>query len=110
MAANAVLRDPPPDVPRGATLDIAGLRMVPVGSELATYLGKGSERGVLVIDVPEWARSAIHEGDVIVSVDGIPVRPSDASDVQISLPRYREAQLDILRDRVHHSVMLPARR
>ena len=94
-----------------AALDINGLRMVPVGTELSAYLGKGSERGLLVLDVPQWARSALRAGDVVLSVDDTPVRSSDNSDnVTIALPRFREAQLDILRDGVHHSVTLPARR
>jgi S1-C subfamily serine protease len=96
---------------KGAALDIAGLRMVPVGTELASYLGKGSERGLLVVAVPSWARSAVRAGDVILAVDGEAVRSDDASDeVRIALPRFRDAQLDILRDSVHHSVTLPARR
>ena len=96
---------------KGAALEIAGLRMVPVGSELASYLGKGSERGLLVVAVPSWARSALRAGDVVLAVDGEPVRSDDASDeVRIALPRFRDAQLDILRDSVHHSVTLPARR
>lgn len=93
------------------SLDIAGLRMVPVGSELASYLGSGSERGLLVLDVPAWARDAVRPGDVVLSVDGTPVRSNDgADDVTVAIPRFREAQLDILRDGVHHSVTLPARR
>lgn len=95
----------------GAELNIAGLRMVAVGSQLASYLGKGSDRGLLVVDVPEWARRALHAGDVVLSLDGRPVRSNDgADDVTFTLPRYREAELDILRDGVHHSVTLPARR
>ena len=94
-----------------SALNIAGLRMVPVGNELAAYLGKGSERGLLVIDVPQWAASALRPGDVVLSVDGSRVRARDGSDeVTVALPRLRDAQLDILRDRVHHSVTLPARR
>ena len=92
-------------------MDIAGLRMVPVGSELASYLGKGSERGLLVVDVPQWARSALHPGDVVLSIDGQAVRADEGSDdVTVALPRFRDAQLDILRETVHHSVTLPARR
>ena len=95
----------------GAALDIAGLRMVPVGTELATYLGTGSERGLLVIEAPAWARSAVRAGDVVLSIDGRPVRSDDGSDaVTVALPRFRDAQLDILRDSVHQSVTLPARR
>jgi hypothetical protein len=93
----------------GSSVDISGLRMVPVGSELATYLGAGSERGLLVIEVPEWARSALRAGDVVLVVDGREVRPTP-NEVTIALPRNRDAQLDILRERVHHTVTLPARR
>ena len=94
-----------------SALNVAGLRMVPVGKELAAYLGRGSERGLLVIDVPEWAASTLRPGDVVLSVDGSRVRANDGSDeVTVALPRLREAQLDILRDGVHHSVTLPARR
>ena len=63
-----------------AALNIAGLRMVPVGKELAAYLGKGSDRGLLVIDVPQWAADALHPGDVVLSVDGTRVRAGDSSD------------------------------
>jgi S1-C subfamily serine protease len=93
----------------GMAIDIAGLRMVPVGSELAAYLGKGSERGLLVIEVPEWARGVVQAGDVVLSVEGRDVR-TDSDEVTVELPRMRDAQLDILRDGVHHSVTLPARR
>ena len=91
-------------------LDIAGLKLVPVGSELASYFGKGSERGLLVVEVPNWARRALRAGDVVLSVDGRPVRSYAGDAVTIALPQYREAELDILRDSVHHSVTLPARR
>jgi S1-C subfamily serine protease len=94
-----------------AALDVAGLRLVSVGSELASYLGRGSERGLLVVDVPRWAQGSVRAGDVVLSVDGTRVRSGDGGDeVTISLPRFREAQLDILRDGMHHSVTLPARR
>ena len=94
-----------------SALNIGGLRMVAVGKELAAYLGKGSERGLLVVDVPQWAASALRPGDVLLSVDGARVRADDSStEVTVALPRGREAQLDILRDGVHHSVTLPARR
>jgi hypothetical protein len=93
----------------GKALDIGGLRMVPVGRELATYLGAGSERGLLVIEVPDWAHHVLHAGDVVLRVDGRDVRPN-SDEVTVALPRFRDAQLDILREGVHHSVTLPARR
>jgi len=111
MVAAAKLRRASSEDASAAALDIAGLRMVPVGDELATYLGRGSERGLLIIEAPQWAQSAVRAGDVVLAVDGTAVRPRDGSDeVTIALPRFREAQLDILRDGVHHSVTLPARR
>ena len=109
VAAKAAVEREPGENP--SALNIGGLRLVPVGRELAAYLGKGSERGLLVIDVPQWAASALRPGDVVLSVDGSRVRAGDRSDeVTVALPRLREAQLDILRDGVHHSVTLPARR
>ena len=93
----------------GTAVDVAGLRMVPVGRELATYLGAGSERGLLVVDVPQWARSVLQAGDVVLRIDGRDVRPT-SDEVTVALPRFRDAQLDILRDGVHHTVTLPARR
>jgi S1-C subfamily serine protease len=110
-AAIARRHDAASDERSDVGVDVAGLRMVPVGTELAAYLGKGSERGLLVIDVPEWARDVIRPGDVLLSIDGHAVRTGDAMDeVTVALPRFRDAQLDILRDSVHHSVTLPARR
>lgn len=119
--ATALLRDPrnesdamsavSKEKGKGTAIDIAGLRMVPVGTELASYLGKGSERGLLVVAVPPWAHGAVRAGDVVLRVDGEAVRSDETSDeVRIALPRFRDAQLDILRDSVHHSVTLPARR
>jgi len=94
-----------------ASIDISGLRMVPVGAELSEYLGRGSDRGLLVVEVPRWARGAVRAGDVVLSIDGKPVRPDDGSDaVSVSLPRNREAQLEILRDNARQSVTLPPRR
>lgn len=111
VAAKALLlrsRDANADA---AAIEVAGLRMVSVGAELATYLGKGSERGLLIVGVPQWARNSVRAGDVLLAIDGTAVRADEGSnEVSVSLPRFREAQLDILRDGVHHSVTLPARR
>jgi C-terminal processing protease CtpA/Prc len=83
--------------------------MVPIGDELATYLGAGSERGLLVIAVPQWAHHVLHAGDVVLRIDGRAVRPT-ADEVTVAIPRLRDVQLDILREGMHHSVTLPARR
>jgi len=107
MMSAAAMRD----AASSASIDIGGLRMVPVGAELSEYLGRGSDRGLLVVEVPRWARGAIRAGDVVLSIDGRPVRPDDGSDaVSVSLPRSREAQLDILRESARQSISLPPRR
>jgi C-terminal processing protease CtpA/Prc len=108
MMSAAAMRDA---ANNSASIDIGGLRMVLVGAELSEYLGKGSDRGLLVIEVPRWARSAVRAGDVVLSIDGNRVRPDDGSDaVSVSLPRNRDAQLEIIRDSARQSVMLPPRR
>jgi C-terminal processing protease CtpA/Prc len=53
----------------------------------------------------------VRAGDVVLSIDGNRVRPDDGSDaVSVSLPRNRDAQLEIIRDSARQSVMLPPRR
>ncbi len=57
---------------------VPGLNLAPVDGELATYFGRGSERGLLVLSASSrW--SGINDGDVILSVDGRPVRAADGS-------------------------------
>jgi serine protease Do len=59
-------------------IGVPGLEMAPVSSDLASYLGVGSERGLLVVDVTDgW--QGLHSGDVILSVDGRAVRNRDGS-------------------------------
>ena len=54
---SAAMRD---GASNGAALDIAGLRLVPVGTELAGYLGSGSQRGLLVIGIDKSVRVKQH--------------------------------------------------
>jgi C-terminal processing protease CtpA/Prc len=50
-------------------IEIPGLSLAPVTPELAEYLGKGSEEGLLVLEASgPWGN--LHAGDVILSVDG----------------------------------------
>ena len=64
------------------SLSIAGLRVTPVDDELKSYLGEGSERGLVVTNVPEWARP-LRTGDVILRINGKPVRDGDSSVVEL---------------------------
>jgi hypothetical protein len=58
-----------------STIRIAGLTLAPVTRELAEYLGSGSRDGFLVLESEgEW--SAVHPGDVLLSVNGHCVRQS----------------------------------
>jgi C-terminal processing protease CtpA/Prc len=104
-ASAAAMRDD------ASAVNVGGLRLVPIGASLATYLGRGSERGLLVIEVPSWARGAIETGDVVLRVDGQAVRDaSDPDSVNFELPRFRDATLDVMRDGRVRAVTLPARR
>lgn len=56
------------------TFSVAGLKLSIVDGDLADYLGAGSDRGLLVIDgSARW--EGIRQGDVILRLDGRPVRP-----------------------------------
>lgn len=57
------------DAVSSGTIRLPGLAIAPVTSDLAEYLGKGSEAGYLVLEASgPW--SALHAGDVLLSVDG----------------------------------------
>jgi hypothetical protein len=104
-ASAAALRDD------ASAVNVNGLRLVPVGASLATYLGRGSERGLLVIEVPSWARGVIETGDVVLRVDGRAVRDaSEPDNVTIDLPRFRDATLDVMRDGRVRAVTIRAQR
>jgi S1-C subfamily serine protease len=69
------------------TLSFPGLRLTRIGTDLADYLGAGSEGGLLVLEAqPGWRN--IRAGDVILAIDGRSVRgraayvPSDLGDGQ----------------------------
>jgi hypothetical protein len=69
---------------RDGILSIAGIRFSRVDAQLATYLGEGSQNGLLVLEVdPRW--SGIMSGDVLLEVDGRPVSASKGSSVSLNL-------------------------
>ena len=113
MSEASLASDEAPSVTRsgGVSVNIGGLRLVPVGTELAPYLGRGSEEGLLVIDVPAWAHRVLQAGDVVLRVDGCPVRTgSELNEVAVNLPSFRDARLDLIREGERRTVTLPARR
>ncbi|HKV51680.1 MAG TPA: PDZ domain-containing protein [Gemmatimonadaceae bacterium] len=60
----------------GSMLTLGGLRMSVVSPELANYFGKGSEEGLLILDVNDYWHP-LQAGDVILSVNGKSVRDGD---------------------------------
>lgn len=66
----------------GSTLTLGGIRMSVVSAELASYFGKGSEDGLLVLDVTDsW--HPLQAGDVILSVNGKAVRDGDHASISL---------------------------
>lgn len=78
----------------GGYADLDGLRLTRVSGDLASYFGAGSEGGLLVLDAPApW--SALRPGDVILAVDGTPVRRDGRT--RMSLDSAHAHAFDVLR-------------
>ena len=78
----------------GGTLALPGLRLSRVNADLASYFGAGSEGGLLVTS-SEGRWSALHEGDVVVAVNGTPVR--DGRETRISIDTRDRNEFEVLR-------------
>lgn len=73
---------------------LQGIRMSPIDSNLASYLGRGSERGLLVLEIPdEWLGLAT--GDVVLAIDGKSVRHGEA--IEVGIDSGREHCVELLR-------------
>ena len=73
---------------------LQGIRMSPIDSNLASYLGRGSERGLLVLEMPEeWI--GLTTGDVVLSIDGKSVRHGEA--IEVGIDSGREQCVELLR-------------
>jgi S1-C subfamily serine protease len=82
---------PPPE---GAVFLVSGIRLSPINAQLASYLGAGSELGLLVLEISDdWA--GLLAGDVILSIDGRPVRRNGMS--YISLDESKDQCIKLLR-------------
>jgi S1-C subfamily serine protease len=91
-------------------VNVRGLRLVPVGDELASYFGEGSERGALVVEAPDWA-SALRAGDVLLRVNGHAVRTgTNLENILLDLDRSRATTVELLRGGERRSVTIPANR
>ena len=79
---------------QGAVFMVAGIRLSPINAQLASYLGTGSERGLLVLEIDDtW--SGLIAGDVLLSVDGHAVCDRGATNVVIDTSR--DQAVEILR-------------
>jgi S1-C subfamily serine protease len=107
LAAREALRDSERrvvSVGRGM-LSLRGLDLVRVNPDLASYFGKESEKGLLITRADSsW--SPLRPGDVILSVNGEPVRDDDR--ITLSLDRSRENRVEILRKGKKEGVVVKA--
>lgn len=78
-----------------ATFTLQGLRLARVNQDLASNLGRGSDRGFLVLETGRrW--SGLRSGDVLIELDGQPVR--DGNSARITLGAGDEHTASIIRD------------
>jgi serine protease Do len=78
-----------------AAFTLQGLRLARVNDDLAENLGRGSERGFLILDVGRrW--SGLRAGDVLLAVDGSAVR--DGTSARIALGAGANHSASVIRD------------
>jgi hypothetical protein len=76
-------------------IGLPGLELTVVGPDLATYFGPGSERGMLVLRAEDgW--HGIRTGDVLLTIDGRPIRLQDGS-TRATLRRDDPSVVELLR-------------
>ena len=77
------------------TVSMSGLRLTRVNADLASYFGKDAEGGLLVTSSEGEVWKALREGDVILSVNGTPVRQGNRT--RLSLDSRERTELEVLR-------------
>jgi S1-C subfamily serine protease len=79
---------------QGGVFMIGGIRMSPITPRLASYLGRGSERGLLILEISEeW--TGVTEGDVILTINGKAVLNDDG--IRVDIDESREQCVELLR-------------
>ena len=89
-----------------ATFTLQGLRLARVNEDLAANLGRGSERGFLVLE-PNRRWRGLRAGDVLLEIDGRPVR--DGSSAVIPLGTGNDHTASVIRDGRQREVPLDVR-
>ena len=80
---------------QGAVFMVSGIRLSPINAQLASYLGTGSERGLLVLEIADsW--SGLIAGDVLLSIDGRPV--CDRGNTFVFIDESKDLPIEILRN------------
>src|SRR5688572_22691605 len=89
-----------------ATFTLQGLRLARVNDDLADNLGRGSERGFLILDADRrW--SGLRAGDVLLEVDGRPVR--DGNSARIVLDDSDDHSAEVIREGRRRTVSVEVR-
>jgi hypothetical protein len=79
---------------QGAVFMVAGIRFSPINAQLAGYLGTGSERGLLVLEIEDgW--TGLMAGDVLLSIDGRTV--CDGGNTRVFIDSSKDQPIAILR-------------
>ena len=87
------------------TVTLSGLRLARVNGDLASYFGEGSEEGMLVLESSDRWRE-LHEGDVLLSVNGRRVREGNAARLVLDGD---DASAVVIRDGKRKTVRLSVR-
>ena len=89
-----------------ATFTLQGLRLARVNGDLAENLGRGSEGGFLILDTGHrW--SGLRAGDVLLEVDGRPVR--DGNTARIALDDGDDHSAEVIREGRRRTVSVDVR-
>lgn len=89
------------------TVALPGLTLTRVNADLASYFGAGSEGGLLVTrSSGQW--DALHQGDVIVSVNGTPVRQE--KETRITMDAGGRNELEVIRKGKRERVVVDGER
>ncbi len=79
---------------QGAVFMVAGIRLSPINAQLAGYLGTGSERGLLVLEIDDtW--TGLMAGDVLLSIDGRAV--CVAGNTRVFIDQGKDQPIEVLR-------------
>jgi len=93
----------PPGFPGGMHGSVAGMELATLTPQLGAYFG--TDKGVLVLRAPRNAAFNLHDGDVILSIDGRePTSGSHATRILASYQAGEKVKLQLMRQRKRMNV------